>query len=54
MMMVVVVEQTFLLCLTANMPASVHTERRSAPVELGQRRANSSNRMSLSTDMDLV
>lgn len=45
---------TFLLCLTANMPASVHTERMSAPVELGQRRARSSNRMSRSTDIDLV
>mmetsp|Transcript_383 Transcript_383/g.989 ORF Transcript_383/g.989 Transcript_383/m.989 type:complete len:216 (-) Transcript_383:337-984(-) len=35
----------------AYMPASVHTERMSAPVELGQRRARSSNRMSRSQFM---
>eukprot|EP01139_Manchomonas_bermudensis_P015149 Amastigsp_a509598_547.p2 type:complete len:203 gc:universal Amastigsp_a509598_547:90-698(+) len=35
----------------ANMPASVHTERMSAPVELGQRRASSSKRMSRSQFM---
>mmetsp|Transcript_46775 Transcript_46775/g.105793 ORF Transcript_46775/g.105793 Transcript_46775/m.105793 type:complete len:205 (-) Transcript_46775:766-1380(-) len=38
----------------ANMPASVHTLRSSAPVVLGQRRARSSYRMSRSTAMVLV
>mmetsp|Transcript_12487 Transcript_12487/g.31710 ORF Transcript_12487/g.31710 Transcript_12487/m.31710 type:complete len:216 (-) Transcript_12487:765-1412(-) len=36
---------TFLLARMANMPASVQTERMSAPVELGQSLARSSNRM---------
>mmetsp|Transcript_3129 Transcript_3129/g.7941 ORF Transcript_3129/g.7941 Transcript_3129/m.7941 type:complete len:248 (+) Transcript_3129:25-768(+) len=35
----------FLLARIAYMPASVHTERRSAPVQLGHRRARSSKRM---------
>lgn len=35
----------------ANMPASVQTERSSAPVVLGQSRAITSNRMSRSTFM---
>ena len=34
---------TFLLALMANIPASVQTLLISAPVELGHRRANSSN-----------
>mmetsp|Transcript_8878 Transcript_8878/g.28174 ORF Transcript_8878/g.28174 Transcript_8878/m.28174 type:complete len:205 (+) Transcript_8878:331-945(+) len=38
----------------ANMPASVQTERRSAPVVLGQRRARRSKRMSRSTAMVLA
>mmetsp|Transcript_24818 Transcript_24818/g.49391 ORF Transcript_24818/g.49391 Transcript_24818/m.49391 type:complete len:204 (-) Transcript_24818:674-1285(-) len=43
----------FLLALMANIPASVHTLWSSAPVQLGQRRARSSYRMSLSTFMRL-
>jgi hypothetical protein len=43
---------TFLLALMANMPASVHTLRISAPVELGHSLASSSNLMSRSTLMD--
>mmetsp|Transcript_206 Transcript_206/g.421 ORF Transcript_206/g.421 Transcript_206/m.421 type:complete len:216 (+) Transcript_206:1078-1725(+) len=38
----------FLLARMANMPASVHTLRMSAPVELGHRRARRSKRMSRS------
>ena len=41
----------FLRPLIANMPASVHTDRSSAPVVLGHSRANSSYLMSLSTAM---
>ena len=36
----------------ANIPASVHTDRNSAPVALGHNRAINSYRMSRSTDMD--
>jgi hypothetical protein len=42
---------TFRLERMANMPASVQTERSSAPVALGQRRAMRSKRMLRSTDM---
>lgn len=45
---------TFLLDLMANMPASVHTLRISAPVLFGHNLANSSNRMSRSTLIDLA
>mmetsp|Transcript_11867 Transcript_11867/g.30986 ORF Transcript_11867/g.30986 Transcript_11867/m.30986 type:complete len:395 (+) Transcript_11867:285-1469(+) len=38
----------------ANMPASMHTERMSAPVQLGHRRARSSYRMSRSQFMPLA
>ena len=40
---------TLRLARIANMPASVHTDRISAPVLFGQRRARSSNLMSRST-----
>merc|ERR1719228_1205390 len=43
---------TFLLALMANMPASVHTLRSSAPVELGHNRASNSYLMSFSTLME--
>ena len=39
----------FLRSRIANMPASVHTERSSAPVVLGHRRANNSQRIPAST-----
>lgn len=42
---------TFLLARIANMPASVHTECSSAPVEPGHNLAIKSNLMSRSTDM---
>lgn len=42
---------TFRLDRIANMPASVQTERNSAPVALGHRRAMRSKRMLRSTDM---
>merc|ERR1719228_2222537 len=45
---------TFLRALMANMPASVHTLRSSAPVELGHNLASSSYLMSFSTLMDLA
>ena len=41
----------FLRARMANMPASVHTERTSAPVELGHSLASSSKRMSRSQFM---
>mmetsp|Transcript_37205 Transcript_37205/g.91581 ORF Transcript_37205/g.91581 Transcript_37205/m.91581 type:complete len:377 (+) Transcript_37205:303-1433(+) len=44
----------FLRARMAYMPASVHTDRRSAPVQLGQRRARSSKRMLLSQLMLLL
>ena len=44
----------FRRALIANMPASVHTLRMSAPVLLGHRRASSSNLMSRSQFMVLV
>ena len=46
-------EMDFLRARIANMPASVHTDRSSAPVVLGHSLATSSYRMSLSTFIDL-
>mmetsp|Transcript_7571 Transcript_7571/g.24890 ORF Transcript_7571/g.24890 Transcript_7571/m.24890 type:complete len:268 (+) Transcript_7571:424-1227(+) len=45
-------DTVFRLERMANIPASMHTERRSAPVQLGQRRASSSKRMSRSQLME--
>jgi hypothetical protein len=45
-------EILFLRARIANIPASVQTDLRSAPVVFGHRRASSSNQMSLSIAMD--
>jgi len=47
-------EIAFLLAQMANIPASVHTERISAPVVFGHNQARSSNQMSLSIDIVLA